>query len=300
MAEWLKAPAWKACILSKVSRVRIPFSPPSNFMKKKIFDCITFFRENFQFDLRFNILNDYVDYFVICEARRDHQGKKKKLNFNIKKYSSFKKKIIYLVCNDFPSNLNPWQRQAYQREFILNGLNKAKPDDYIIFSDPDEIPRPEKLININLEKKYGIFLQNSYCYKFNIFNQYESPWEGSRICQKKDLHSVNYLRQKILTKNLRYSFFRIDKEKSIKIINDGGWHFNSLMSAKEISLKLKTFAHNEFGSKRFSSVNIISAKIKNKEDLFQRGHKYKKVSLNRTFPFYVLKNIYRFKKFIER
>ena len=32
MAEWLKAPAWKACILLKVSRVRIPFSPP-------IFNC---------------------------------------------------------------------------------------------------------------------------------------------------------------------------------------------------------------------------------------------------------------------
>ena len=29
MAEWLKAPAWKACILLKVSRVRIPFSPPT-------------------------------------------------------------------------------------------------------------------------------------------------------------------------------------------------------------------------------------------------------------------------------
>ena len=28
MAEWLKAPAWKACILLNVSRVRIPFSPP--------------------------------------------------------------------------------------------------------------------------------------------------------------------------------------------------------------------------------------------------------------------------------
>ncbi len=40
MAEWLKAPAWKACILLKVSRVRIPFSPPNNFMYnmfKKIF-----------------------------------------------------------------------------------------------------------------------------------------------------------------------------------------------------------------------------------------------------------------------
>ena len=31
MAEWLKALAWKACILLKVSRVRIPFSPPKYF-----------------------------------------------------------------------------------------------------------------------------------------------------------------------------------------------------------------------------------------------------------------------------
>ena len=28
MAEWLKAHAWKACILERVSRVRIPVSPP--------------------------------------------------------------------------------------------------------------------------------------------------------------------------------------------------------------------------------------------------------------------------------
>ena len=32
MAEWLMALAWKACILLKVSRVRIPFSPPNFFI----------------------------------------------------------------------------------------------------------------------------------------------------------------------------------------------------------------------------------------------------------------------------
>ena len=30
MAEWFKAHAWKACILLKVSWVRIPLSPPFN------------------------------------------------------------------------------------------------------------------------------------------------------------------------------------------------------------------------------------------------------------------------------
>lgn len=42
----------------------------------KIFDCITFFKENFITNLRFEILNDYVDFFVICESRFDHRGKK--------------------------------------------------------------------------------------------------------------------------------------------------------------------------------------------------------------------------------
>jgi beta-1,4-mannosyl-glycoprotein beta-1,4-N-acetylglucosaminyltransferase len=75
-------------------------------MKHKIFDCITFFRENEQFLLRFNILNKYVDYFVICEALQDHQGKKKKINFNFKPFLKFKKKIIYLILKEFPNEKN--------------------------------------------------------------------------------------------------------------------------------------------------------------------------------------------------
>ena len=31
MAEWFKAQAWKACVLSKVPWVRIPLSPPRKF-----------------------------------------------------------------------------------------------------------------------------------------------------------------------------------------------------------------------------------------------------------------------------
>ena len=54
------------------------------------------------------------------------------------------------------------------------------------------------------------------------------------------------MRQKIKAKNLKYSFLRVDKEKNIELIQDGGWHFNNIMSSKDISLKLKTFAHTEF------------------------------------------------------
>jgi beta-1,4-mannosyl-glycoprotein beta-1,4-N-acetylglucosaminyltransferase len=47
-------------------------------MKNKILDCITFFDNNFMFDLRYNILKNHVDYFVICESKYDHQGNRKK------------------------------------------------------------------------------------------------------------------------------------------------------------------------------------------------------------------------------
>ena len=52
-------------------------------MINKIYDCVTFYNENLQFDLRFNILEKYVDKFVICESRFDHKGHPKKLNFKI-------------------------------------------------------------------------------------------------------------------------------------------------------------------------------------------------------------------------
>ena len=134
-------------------------------MDNKIFDCITFFRENFITNLRFEILNEVVDYFVICESKYDHRGNTKELNFNLIN-PKFKKKIIYLVIDEpFKNNNNPWKNQAEQREHILKGLETASPEDYILFSDPDEIPRPELLKELTLHKDYGIFHQDLYCYK---------------------------------------------------------------------------------------------------------------------------------------
>ena len=67
----------------------------------KIIDCITFFNENFIFDLRYKVLEEVVDQFIICESRYDHKGREKKLNFKKKKYD--KKKINYIVlAKKFP------------------------------------------------------------------------------------------------------------------------------------------------------------------------------------------------------
>ena len=266
-------------------------------MKNKIFDCITFFRENLITNLRFDILNDYVDYFIVCESLYDHRGNKKKINFKIDN-KKLKEKIIHIVIKEKFNTIDPWQAQALQREYIFNGIKNADDNDYIMFSDPDEIPNPEILKKIILKKKYGIFMQSSFCYKFNLFNKYETPWEGTRICKKKNLTSIDYMRQKILLKNLKYSLLRLDKNKDIQIINNGGWHFNNVFGPKDISIKLKTFAHTEFSKPEFSDTKVIKEKIDKKIDLYNRGWTFKKVNLNKSFPKYIVKKLNKFSDLI--
>tara|TARA_B110000259_G_scaffold105079_1_gene120690 strand:+ start:1839 stop:2648 length:810 start_codon:yes stop_codon:yes gene_type:complete len=268
-------------------------------MKNKIYDCVTFYNESLQINLRINILHKYVDKFVICESKFDHKGNPKKLNFKIEQFNNFRDKIIYIVLeNKFPDTSDPWKTQAYQREFMLQNLNEANPDDYIFFSDPDEIPKPEILINFELNKKYGIFLQDCFNYKFNLFNPYESPWEGTRVAKKKNIKSIDFMRQKIKIKNLKYSFFRLDKERDIQVFKNGGWHFNNIMTPKDISNKLKTFAHTEFSKEEFSSPKIIESKILKRIDLFNRGHQYKVVNIDNSFPKFLLENYNKYKDFI--
>ena len=100
--------------------------------KNKFIDCVTFFDNNFMFNLRYNILKNYIDYFVICESRYDHKNNIKKLNFDFRDYDS--KKIRYIVLDKpFPNNIDIWKNQAIQREHILKNLCFAQPDDYIFF-----------------------------------------------------------------------------------------------------------------------------------------------------------------------
>lgn len=64
-------------------------------MSRRLFDCITFFRENFITNIRFEILHNYVDYFVICESIYDHNGNQKNLNFKLDNKNIEKKNNLY-------------------------------------------------------------------------------------------------------------------------------------------------------------------------------------------------------------
>ncbi len=254
----------------------------------KIFDCFMYFDEEVILDLRLNMLNDYVDYFVIVESIFTHRGEKRELKFNHNKFKKFKDKIIYLVFEEEPLNIekilenddkdeksrkyifNAAFRENGQRNYIINGLSLAKNEDMILISDVDEIPNLEKINLRKIKEKIILFNQDMFYYKFNL----KLPnliWTGTKACKKKDLISPQWLRN---IKDRKYPFYRIDvifsktKYIDIKFIENGGWHFSNLKTSEEIEYKLKSYLHHrEFDVNPMTKTEIDEI-IKNKKAIY--------------------------------
>ena len=259
-----------------------------------IYDCFQYFDEDHIVDLRLNILSEYVDFFVISESTKTHQGKDKKINFNLKNFPKFKNKIKFITA-DFKEKINFVKHtggespiEQHQRNSLIDGIKDASSDDLIILSDSDEIPDLTKLSKIKKNKKFIAFSQKMFMYKLNLQNIDESNWMGSRITKKKYLSSMQELRN---LKFRDYPFWRIDKYDQ-QIIN-GGWHFSYLQTPEQILNKVKSFSHGEFYNKNFNKKHI-EKKILNNEDIFGRGTNLKKIKLDKSYPDYIIRNKEKF------
>ena len=266
-----------------------------------IYDCFQFFNEEHILDLRLNILNEFVDFFVMVESTTDHQGKPKKLNFDAKKFRKFYSKIIYIVVDDTSDVIKKPHIggeslvEQHQRNSIMRGLKNCHDDDLIILSDVDEIPDPNKLNVFDKKNKYAVFSQRMFNYKINLLNETENNWHGSKICLKKNLKSPQWLRN---LKFKKYPSWRIDKPRNLQIIENGGWHFAYLQSIENISKKIKSFAHGEFNKPNINNPETIKKKIDKGKDIFDREINYKKVQIDSSFPKYIIENKEKFKKWI--
>jgi len=295
----------------------------------KVFDCTTFYNENMMLELRFNILDPYVDKFVITESKYSHSGEKKKLNFDINKFKNFKKKINYIVVENEPENLfdetkvnldksennqireNSIKRIAHQRDSLMPGIEEADENDYIFYSDNDEIPRFE---NINLEKnknKIVAFKQKLFYYKFNLLCD-RIEWHGTRGCKKKHLKSFSWLRD-LKIKN--YPIYRIDtlfsdtKYMNIKIIIDGGWHFSQVKSPEDIYIKLTNHEeHAEFKDSK-QTLNDVRDMVKRKVINFDHQAKSTQYKYSKEFklktlsvsemPSFIQKNLDKYSDWLD-
>ena len=295
----------------------------------KIFDCFMYFDEEVVVDVRLNTLDEFVDYFVIVESKFTHKGDRRELRFNHKKFEKFKDKIIYVIDDQIYSKtekINPEDNEgeksrkyifnaAYrengQRNLIIKGLSGAKNEDLILISDVDEIP---KLSNLNLKEineQIILFRQDMFYYKFNLHLP-NLIWTGTKACKKKHLTSPQWLRD---IKDRKYSFFRFDtffskkKYMNIKIINDGGWHFSNIKTAKEIEHKLRSYLHHREFDTNPLSTNQIDKIIKNKQAIYDlkvdktvnkigNGSKLEKFEINK-LPNYIQINQNNLKEWMD-
>ena len=269
----------------------------------KIIDCFSYFDEDMMLEVRLSTLFDYVDKFVICEATLDHAGNKKRLNFDIKKFKKYEKKINYIVVNDLPKVVKSFKknwhpahaRDQFQRNALVRGLSDCDLDDIIMISDLDEIPNPEKISDFKKEDKYACFVQGNFLFKLNLLNTSEPKWFGTRVCRKKDLKSPQWLRE---IKSRKIPFYKFYKPKFDKFILNGGWHFSSVKTAEGIYKKLHSFSEQQFNNKKFKDMDIINNKIEQKKDLFDRGYDFKVIKVDQTFPKFIYENQDKFKDFI--
>ena len=295
----------------------------------KIFDCFMYFDEEVVLEVRLNVLNDFVDYFVIVESKFTHKGEQRELKFEHKKFEKFKDKIIYIAHEEQPKEIqiindddsddekstkyifNAIYRENSQRNLITKGLLKAKENDIILISDVDEIPNLENINFSKINKKIILFKQNMFYYKFNLYLP-NFIWTGTKACRKKNFINPQWLRN---IKDRKYSFLRFDtwfsksKYKSIEYIANGGWHFTNIKNASEIEYKLKSYLHHREFDEDPLSVIQINEIIKNKRAIYNlnvdkterkigSGNQLEQFEINR-LPFYIQKNLDNLKEWID-
>ena len=118
-----------------------------------VYDCIPFFNELDILKLRLHILDPIVDKFIIEESTVTFSGQPKELCFekNKEMFREFLPKIEYIVVDDSPVDISTHERDKYQKNALIKGLEDATDKDVIILSDADEIPNPKVLKEIIAE-----------------------------------------------------------------------------------------------------------------------------------------------------
>jgi beta-1,4-mannosyl-glycoprotein beta-1,4-N-acetylglucosaminyltransferase len=265
--------------------------------KIKIFDCFLFFNELELLEIRFNILDPYVDYFVIVESTQKFSGGEKPLYYkdNKERFKKWSHKIIHYIVSDTPNSDNDpncdqevlalantssnvprgeihWLREFYQKEMIKKALvGHAEDNDVCFISDIDEIWNPEIMIDFQRNVVYKM-RQKMYSYYLN--NRSNEKWAGTYATLYKNIrnNSINHLDTASKT--------------AYVYVNNGGWHFTSIGGVERVKEKIESYGHQEFNTEKVK--NALEENITHNKDFI--GRNFKLFVDERDLPDYLLKN----------
>jgi beta-1,4-mannosyl-glycoprotein beta-1,4-N-acetylglucosaminyltransferase len=268
----------------------------------KVYDCFMFSHELDILNLRLHELYDYVDYFVIVESNETHSGLPKPLYFreNQHLFEKFSDKIINVAIEGFPNptkdqNQN-WFRENFQRNQILTVLQSLdlKDDDCIMLSDVDEIPDRNSVMNVRHHSRRSqviTFRQRWFTWNFELEDAQE--WPGTQIMFWSDFKQTTP--QKI--RDGRYNIGVVSEEIR-------GWHLSWFGDNNTINEKLRSFAHQEIGTKtdeeldlaRLEKRALVENNLKSSHDwdffpvmrhIYEEGRLYELVNKNRNQRFLI-------------
>jgi beta-1,4-mannosyl-glycoprotein beta-1,4-N-acetylglucosaminyltransferase len=284
----------------------------------RIYDCFCYFNEDMLLELRLETLWQYVDYFVISEASYTHAGKPRATEFDIRKFEKYASKIRYVRLDKRPDGVNDfWRNENFIRNNIINGLHDAQPDDLIMISDLDEIPKPEAIEKFDA-KRYlrGDFCQRYYSYRLNNFwvgdvdssgnlQPKSNVWHGSKITTYENFinffsgnaSQVRIYKSSGILRGIKRAWFKLFNNQ---LIQDGGWHFTWVFSIQDIIKKIESTAHQEFNSDDRKDPEMIISLIRSGRDLNKPKARYELQDIDEQFPPYLLANLEKYRNYILR
>lgn len=275
----------------------------------RVFDCFPFFNEIELLELRLNELWDVVDQFVIVEAKQTFSGNPKPMCLldNEERLAKYMSKIRYIMVDNFPIGLSDWGKEAHQRNEIRRGLADVLPDDIVILSDVDEIPRADVVKNI---AERGIRPNEIFCLSLNWYSYYlniklPKQWErqSTRMIRAGDLSDIQSLRRvKAPTKGVWRNLMRqIETSKTMGywvrriLVLDAGWHFTWLGGIEAVALKGSSLATHSDVPQGEKSVNWAETRM---NTLLKDTSGYAVVEINDSYPSFVRENLDMFDKHI--
>ena len=281
----------------------------------KVFDSFIFFNELDLLEMRLNILNDVVDYFVLTESPFTVSGNEKPLYYqeNKDRFRKFNDKIVHHITEEIPNdfthllektkfhvaykNNDPYgtpmidlpvrfQRALFNRNNSAFGIEKAgaTDEDLVITSDADEIINPLLLQDLEWFNPSNHYVAECRAFYYKLNFLYQEDWMGSRLCTWKHL------------KNTTIDQHRQNHQNAHKI-QDGGWHFSFFGNAEDFKLKLASYEHTENNTDQVTST--ASEKIEQGLDPLGRTNKLVTVPLDDSYPQYVLENQDKYAEFIK-
>ena len=219
----------------------------NSILLSEIYDCFPFWKEVDMLKIRLEELYEVVDHFVIVEANKTFTGHPKQLIFkeNAHLFEKYKSKIIHIIVEDFPdvppTDDGYWAREIHQHNASIRGLVNCKPDDIILLSDLDEIPRHstiQKIKDFYADPKYTVLKKKYQRYGCHIaalkpfivcLDLQNYSGQLNRIAPTRwpgPAKAVPYWVLGCLSVNDVHLLHQ--KHSDLAMIPDAGWHMNTM------------------------------------------------------------------------